>query len=537
LLIRHRKGAFQLIREKTEVLIIGSGIAGCTAAIAAAESGKKVFLITKMADPMETNTRYAQGGIVVIGEDDTKEILYEDIMRAGDGISSPDAVRIVVNEGPSIVMDFLVDKCGVNFTKTRNGKYHFTQEAAHTKKRILHHLDITGEEIEEKILKKVYNTKNIELFPNLTAIDLITTQHNSRNPLSNYKENLCLGAYALNNASGEVATLLADATIVATGGIGNLYRYTTNPECATGDGICMSYRAGATVTNMEYVQFHPTMFFSAEESGFLISESVRGEGGRLLNKDGEEFMRRYSAEWADLAPRDEVSRAIYNEMTRTESTHVFLDIAHHNDKGINISARFPGIYKECKKHKIDISKEPIPVVPAEHYFCGGILIGEWGNTTITGLYAVGESSCSGIHGANRLASISLLEGLVFGKRAGICASHTPGREQFFSDIMDWVYPLNMSTSNHDPLLIIQDWNNLKSTMWNYVGIVRTETRLTRAKSDLLNLYSRISDYYRDTNLTKGKIELRNGVLVASLIAQFARRNRKTIGCHFRLDET
>jgi len=526
-----------VIREKTEVLIIGSGIAGCTAAIAAAESGKRVFLITKMVDPMETNTRYAQGGIVVIGEDDTKEILYEDIMRAGDGISNPDAVRIVVEEGPAIVMDFLVDKCGVNFTKTKTEKYHFTQEAAHTKKRILHNYDTTGEEIEKKILEKVHETKNIELFTNLTAIDLITTQHNSKNPLSNYKENLCLGAYALNNDTGDVQTLLADATIVATGGIGNLYKYTTNPECATGDGICMSYRAGATVTNMEYVQFHPTMFFSAEESGFLISEAVRGEGGRLLNKDGEEFMKRYSAEWADLAPRDEVARAIYNEMTRMESTHVFLDIAHHNEKGINISARFPGIYKECKKHKIDISKEPIPVVPAEHYFCGGILIGEWGNTTISGLYAVGESSCSGIHGANRLASVSLLEGLVFGKRAGTYASHAPKREQYFSDIVDWVYPLNMSTSNHDSLLIIQDWNNLKSTMWNYVGIVRTETRLTRAKSDLLNLYLRISDYYRDTNLTKGKIELRNGILVATLIAQFARRNRKTIGCHFRLDES
>ncbi len=526
-----------MIREKTEVLIIGSGIAGCKAAIAAAESGKKVFLITKMADPTETNTRYAQGGIVVIGEDDAKNILYEDIMRAGDGISNPEAVSIVVDEGPALVMDFLVGQCGVNFSRTKNEKYHYTQEAAHTRKRILHYDDTTGEEIEKKVLEKVRETKNIELFTNLTAIDLITTHHNSKNPLSNYRQNMCLGAYALNNATGEVATLLADATIIATGGVGKLYKYTTNPECATGDGICMSYRAGATVTNMEYVQFHPTMFFSEEESGFLISEAVRGEGGRLLNQDGEEFMKRYSAEWADLAPRDEVARAIYNEMARTESTHVFLDIAHYNAKGINIKSRFPGIYKECKKHKVDITKEPIPVVPAEHYFCGGILIGEWANTTMSGLYAVGESSCSGIHGANRLASVSLLESLVFGKRAGTSSSQTPSRREYFSDIIDWVYPLNPSNSNHDPLLIIQDWNNLKSTMWNYVGIIRTETRLTRAKSDLRNLYSRISDYYRDTELTKGKIELRNGILVGSLIAQFARRNRKTIGCHFRLDES
>jgi L-aspartate oxidase len=526
-----------LIREKTEVLVIGSGIAGCTAAIAAAESGKKVLLITKMADPTETNTRYAQGGIVVIGEDDAKNILYEDIVRAGDGISNPEAVRIVVEEGPALVMDFLVGQCGVTFSKTKNKTYHYTQEAAHTRKRILHYDDTTGEEIEKKILEKARETKNIELFTNLTAIDLITTHHNSKNPLSNYRQNVCLGAYALNNVTGEVATLLADATIIAAGGVGKLYKYTTNPECATGDGICMSYRAGATVTNMEYVQFHPTMFFSEEESGFLISEAVRGEGGRLLNQYGEEFMKRYSPEWVDLAPRDEVARAIYNEMTRTESTHVFLDIAHYNAKGINIKSRFPGIYHECKKHKVDISKEPIPVVPAEHYFCGGILIGEWANTTMSGLYAVGESSCSGIHGANRLASVSLLESLVFGKRAGTSSSQTPSRKEYFSDIIDWVYPLNPNTSNHDPLLITQDWNNLKSTMWNYVGIIRTETRLTRAKSDLRNLYSRISDYYRDTELTKGKIELRNGILVGLLIAQFARRNRKTIGCHFRLDES
>ena len=294
----------------------------------------------------------------------------------------------------------------------------------------------------------------------------------------------------------------------------------------------MAYRAGADVTNMEYVQFHPTMLYTEEGSGFLISEAVRGEGGRLLNKSGEEFMMKYSPEWKDLAPRDKVTRAIYNEMAKSESSHVYLDVAHYYTGEMNIHSRFPGIFEECIKHKINIEKEPIPVVPAEHYFCGGILIDEWGKTTLPGLFAVGEASCSGVHGANRLASVSLLEGLVFGVRAGIASSKTGKQDEYFPDIADWIYPKNINTTNNDPLLIIQDWNNLKTTMWNYVGIIRTETRLTRAESDLRNLHSRITDYYRNTNLTKAKIELRNGILAANLIAQAARRNRRSTGCHY-----
>lgn len=521
-----------MTREKTEVLVIGSGISGCTAAITASASGKNVLLITKTSDPMESNTLYAQGGIVVIGENDTKELLYEDIMKAGDGISNPEAVQIVADEGPSLVLDFLIGEIGVSFSKNSDGSFHFTREAAHTRKRILHYYDMTGFEIEKKLLEKIKTIKNITFLNDFTAIDLITSHHHSKNPLLKYKNNLCLGCYALNNSTGGVYTMLADATIVATGGIGKLYQFTTNPDCATGDGISMAYRAGADVTNMEYVQFHPTMFYSEEESRFLISEALRGEGGRLLNKNGEMFMEKYSTRWKDLAPRDEVTRAIYNEMARTESSYVYLDIAHYKKKNLNIHNRFPGIYEECMKHKINIEKEPIPVVPAEHYFCGGVLIGDYGNTTLPGLYAVGESSCSGVHGANRLASVSLLEGLVYGKRAGIRASKAPKHKEFFPDIADWIYPKNVNTTNNDPLLILQDWNNLKSTMWNYVGIIRTETRLIRAESDLGNLFARITDYYRNTNLTKAKIELRNGIIVANMIAQFARRNNKAIGCHY-----
>ena len=519
-------------REMSDILIIGSGVAGCTAALFAARTGKRVLLITKSSDPLESNTRYAQGGIVVIGEQDSKQLLYNDIIKAGDGISNPDAVRLVVEEGPPLVYDFLITEVGIEFTREPNGELHFTKEAAHSRKRVLHHLDMTGLEIEKKLLERVKKEPNIKFLSNYTAIDLITTHHNSRNHLLKYKSNLCLGAYALENNTGEVHTLLAHATIIAAGGIGKLYKYTTNPAGATGDGISMAYRAGTVVTNMEYVQFHPTMFYTEEESGFLISEAVRGEGGRLLNKHGEEFMQRYSPEWKDLAPRDEVARAIYNEMAKTESSYVYLDIAHYNRKHIHIHERFPGIYEECLKHKIDIEKEPIPVVPAEHYFCGGILVGERGETTLNGLYAVGESSCTGVHGANRLASTSLLEGLVYGKSAGIKSAMAENREAYFGDVADWVYPKNVNTTNGDPLLVLQDWNNLRSTMWNYVGIIRTETRLTRAESDLRNLYSRVTDYYRNTNLTRAKVELRNGILVANLIAQFARRNRKSVGCHY-----
>jgi len=521
-----------MAREKTNILVIGSGIAGLTAAILAGRSGKKVVLLTKTEDPTESNTRYAQGGIVDIGEDDSKEILFDDIMKAGDGISNPEAVRLVVNEGPRLVHDFLIDEIGVEFQKNDSGGYNFTKEAAHSRKRILHYFDMTGFEIERKLYARIREIDNIDVKTNFTAIDLITTHHNTTNPLLKYRGNLCLGAYALDNRSGKVHTFLADATVIATGGIGRLYQYSTNPDTATGDGISMAYRAGAEVANMEYVQFHPTMFYTEEGSNFLISESVRGEGGRLLNSNREEFMKRYSPEWKDLAPRDEVTRAIYNEMARTESTHVYLDIAHFNRKGIRIKERFPAIYEECKKHKIDIEKEPIPVVPAEHYFCGGILIGEWGETTLPGLYAVGEAACSGVHGANRLASVSLLESVTYGARAGRKALDAPSMSEHFPDIADWIYPESIHSTNNDPLLILQDWNNLRSTMWNYVGIIRTPTRLVRAVSDLHNLQTRISDYYRDTVLTRAKIELRNGITLATVIAESARRNKKTIGCHY-----
>ena len=519
-------------REKTDILVIGSGVAGCTAAITAAQCGKSVLLLSKTPDPMESNTRYAQGGIVTIGEEDNEKLLFDDIMKAGDGISNPEAVKVIAGEADSAVIDFLVGEIDVEFLKREDGSYSYTREAAHSRRRILHYYDMTGLEIQNKLIEYVKRDKNITLLSDYTAIDLITTHHNSKNPLMKYKRNLCLGVYALDNRTKEVNTLLADATIIATGGIGRLYQHTTNPDCASGDGISMAYRAGVEVANMEYVQFHPTKLYTEEGTSFLISEAVRGEGGKLINRFGEAFMDRYSPEWKDLAPRDEVTRAIYNEMAMTDSSHVYLDIANNNTKKINVRERFPNIYEECKRHKIDIETEPIPVVPGEHYFCGGVLIDNLGRTTLGGLFAVGEASCSGVHGANRLASVSLLEGVVFGRRAGKTAVKSRTNLLYFKDIADWEYPKNVQNRNNDPFLTLQDWNNLKTTMWNYVGIIRTETRLTRADSDLRNLYSRISDYYSDTDLTRAKVELRNGIIIALCIAQFAKRNKKTIGSHY-----
>ncbi|MCP2598282.1 FAD-binding protein, partial [Candidatus Aminicenantes bacterium AC-335-L06] len=352
------------------------------------------------------------------------------------------------------------------------------------------------------------------------------------NPLAIYQTPQCIGAYVLDNEEGKVKTIFASYTILATGGLGRIYLHTSNPEGARGDGYAMAFRAGARLMNMEYIQFHPTSLFHRNAERFLISETLRGEGARLKNKNGELFMEKYSPE-GDLAPRDEVTRAIYEEMIVRGDSYVLLDLASYTK--INIKERFPTIYETCLKYGIDITKEPIPVVPAAHYCCGGVVVDEWGRSSLKNLFAVGEVSCTGVHGANRLASTSLLEGLVWGTRAGkfIADNFKPEKNYKPSDIPDWRYP--EEEEEEDPALIHQDWFLIRSTMWNYAGIIRTQKRLERAKADLEYLEHRIEKFYKTTKITDSLIGLRHGIKVALLVTDAALRNKVSRGAHYRKD--
>jgi L-aspartate oxidase len=518
-----------------DVLVIGSGIAGCSAAVKCADKGLSVCVVTKASDPRESATRYAQGGIVAEGVDDTPELLEQDILRASANTGNPAAARIVATEGPRLVREVLLEEMGIRFDMNAEGEIDRTQEAAHSRRRIFHSKDATGREIEFKFIDALQRRSSIRLFTNQTSIDLITWNHHSTSSKAMYDEDRCMGAYVFDEKSHQVRTFLAPSVVLACGGLGQVYLHTTNPRVATGDGIAMAARARCPVINTEFVQFHPTALFHRDSERFLITEAVRGEGGKLLNSSGEPFMTRYDPA-ADLAPRDVVSRAIHEEMTRTGESCVFLDIAHFAPKGMDIADRFPNIYARCLQLGLDITKEPIPVVPAAHYSCGGVKTDLMGRTPLKGLYAVGEVACTGLHGANRLASTSLLEGLVFGVRAAqdIASNPTPGNfAQDASTIPPWD-DAGLSEES-DPILIIGDWLTIKTTMWNYAGIVRTRKRLMRAKSDLEYLSHRIEKFYRETKLSRPMIELRAGILTALLITHAALRNPHSAGCHYRKD--
>ncbi len=516
-------------RHYCDLLIIGSGIAGLSAAISACDAGLDVIVISKESDLRESNTYHAQGGIVCRGEDDPPELLISDVVEAGDGISNPEAVKILANEGPLMVEEFLIKKVGVPFTRTDDGAFEYAREGNHSRRRILHSMDTTGKAIEEALEQRLRELGNIRVFAGYTAIDLLTLPHHSKNPLSLYEEPTCIGAYVLNNRSEKVEQIFSSCTILATGGLGRIFQHTTNPGCATGDGFAMASRAGARLINMEYVQFHPTTLFHKDADGFLISEAVRGEGARLTTKDGSPFMGKYSPH-GDLAPRDEVCRAMYEEMIGRGDSYVYLDIASY--AGVDVRRRFPAIYEKCFSLGIDMSADPIPVVPAAHYSCGGVHVDLWGRTSLRNLYAAGEVSATGLHGANRLASTSLLEGLVWGLRAvRHIAAHVTGEKSYVeSDVPEWIYPDQEEEA--DPALIQQDWVSIKSTMWNYVGIIRTEKRLERATADLRYLSNRIDDFYRKSHLTPTIVSLRNGIQTAFLVAGAAFRNRKSRGTHF-----
>ncbi|MFB3896925.1 MAG: L-aspartate oxidase [bacterium] len=519
--------------QETDVVIIGSGIAGCTTAIKLAEAGCQVILLNRSADFSESNTKYAQGGIVSLGEDDTPDILAHDIVEAGDGLCNPVAVHILAEDGPKLVKSFLIDQLQVAFSRDTGGNFDITLEAAHSKRRILHANDATGAAIEDRLINTIKKLRNITVLSNYTAIDLITRPHHSTNPLSIYENVTCAGVYALNNKTRAVETIFAGKTILATGGIGQLFLHTTNPEGARGDGLAMAARAGATLLNTEYIQFHPTAFFHKDADRFLISESLRGEGAKLMNKSGEYFMKNYDPELEDLAPRDVVARSIHEEMLKRSDAHVLLDLSPIIKKGIDIAERFPTVYQKCLKYGIDGRIDPIPVVPAAHYFCGGIKVDIWGRTNINHLYAIGEVSCTGLHGANRLASTSLLEGLVWGARAAqdIIQHGAALPEWTKTEIPPW-QDIGLE-EDVDPALIVQDWATIRTTMWNYAGIVRTTKRLDRAEADLVYLSHRIEQFYRKTKLTDSLIGLRNGIQVALIVINAALLNRISRGCHFR----
>jgi L-aspartate oxidase len=515
---------------RADVLVVGCGIAGAAAALEAAKAGLRTVVITKEARAEETNTLYAQGGIVFFAPDDRPELLKKDILDAGDDVGDPAAVDILVKEGPELVRRTLIEGLKIPFTRNSPEILDFAQEAGHSRRRILHVEDATGRTIEDRFLRALKRHPRVTLLPGHTAIDLLTVPHHSKNPIAYYREPRTIGAYVLDNRTGEVSRVLAPFTVLATGGCGAVFLHTSNPAGADGSGYAMALRAGARIGNMEYIQFHPTVFRRENGDGFLISEAVRGEGARLKTRDGKTFMEKYSPK-RDLAPRDEVARAIYEEMIVTNTNYVLLDLASYA-KAAAIRERFPTIAKTCLEDGVDITRVPIPVVPAAHYSCGGVLADGWGRTSLAGLYAVGEVSCTGVHGANRLASTSLLEGLVWGTRAArdIAARFDGSRPYKASEIHRWYHPKKEDAV--DPALVNQDWLTIRSTMWNYAGIIRTRKRLERAKSDLEYLSHRIEKFYREARLDPALIGLRHGILVALMITRAALANPTSRGAHF-----
>jgi L-aspartate oxidase len=515
---------------ETDVLVLGCGIAGASVALGLARSGAQVTVVTRAQAAHESNTYYAQGGIVYRGEADSPTQLAEDILRAGAGLSNPRAVDILVAEGPELVRRWLADELGVEFDRA-NGGWSLAREGGHSVARIVHVADATGRAIELALLQALRAQPNITLLTGHTAVDLLTPSHHSLDRLAVYAPQSCVGAYLLDRESGSVRRCLARQTVLATGGLGQVYLHSTNPPGARGDGLAMAYRAGARAINLEFVQFHPTTFYHRQAPRFLISEAVRGAGARLVHADGTPFMQRYAPEWKDLAPRDVVARSIHHEMLEHDVPNVFLDLRSYIPE-VEIRTHFPTIHQYCLQYGVDLTRDLVPVVPAAHYACGGVWVDEWGGTTLDRLYAAGEVACTGVHGANRLASTSLLEGLVWGCRAAqrIAATLKDCTRPEASQFPTW---REAGPEAPDAALISQDLSAIKHIMWNYVGLVRTVPRLERALRELRHLETEIEQFYRVTRLTDGLLGLRNAVRTGILIAMAAWENKQSIGCHYR----
>jgi L-aspartate oxidase len=518
---------------QTDFLVIGSGIAGLVYALKVSQHfpDKKITIVTKAAAD-ETNTKYAQGGVAVVNdeENDSFEKHIEDTLIAGDGLCDKKIVEIVIKEGPSRVQEII--DWGTRFDKDHEGDYKLGKEGGHSEFRILHYKDVTGKEIERALLAAIEAAPNIEVIKHCFVVDVITQHHLGYLVTKSTPDICCYGVYVLNLSTHRIDKILSKVTLLATGGNGQVYRTTTNPYIATGDGVAMAYRAKGRIENMEFIQFHPTALYEAGKRGqaFLITEAVRGDGGILRNKEGEAFMERYD-ERKDLAPRDIVARAIDSEMKRTGTEHVYLDCRHMNQQ--NFVEHFPNIHEKCLSVGVDVSKDMIPVAPAAHYSCGGIKSDEWGRSSIQNLYVCGECASTGLHGANRLASNSLLEAMVFAHRCYVDAALKFNAIKEIPNIPDW--NAEGTSEPGEMILITQSLKELQQVMSDYVGIVRTNVRLERAMKRIDLLYEETESLYQNTSVSPQILELRNMITVGYLIIKCAAFRKESRGLHFNTD--
>ena len=513
---------------QTDCLVIGAGLAGAAYALNAARAGLKVALVSRGGD-FDANSDRAQGGIIY-DPAGSQGSLAQDIMEASAGTANPAAVEHLVRHGPQTVEELLMAKHPVDFDREPDGSLQFTREGGHSERRIIHARDMTGHAILKSIFRQVAEEENITRHSGAVAVDLLTLSHNAEGAANRYAPLTCFGAWILLPDADEPVAFLAKKTILATGGLGQIYQHTTNWAGSVGHGVAMAYRVGARVIDMEYVQFHPTVFYGKRAPRFLITEAIRGEGAVLVNAAGDHFMEKVHKR-ASLAPRDIVSRAIHRELTESGEPCVYLDLSPM-ERG-KLEARFPTVYANCLKHGVDISREPIPVVPAAHYSCGGIHVNLEGRTNIRNLNAVGETGCTGLHGANRLASTSLLECLTSGKFTALADVEDVERQEFeLPEPRPWKSP----EFEADPTLIAQDLNMVQQTMWNYAGIVRTPRRLTRARRILLEAREEIQSFYRNCRVIPELVELRNAVQTALLVVRAATLNQRSRGAHFVVDE-